>query len=642
MTKHTILFLAANSSGADRLTLDREARSIQVELERSGLRDRFEFVTRWAAEPLDLLRELRKLRPTVVHFSGHCQQATAVQRSAGGSSRDTSGLNHPADEPQHDLYFQSADGGEHLVSAAAIKETFGAAGSSVRLVVLNACYSTQHAEALLVNVDCVVGMVGAIRNDAGRHFAVGFYGGLGEGESFADAYMQGRAAMSLEGLRDDELPQLKVREGVDAKRLVLATVTHLSTPTQVGTSDTLHLMGQPKLSAGTMALIQRKADVSRLAGSDCDPAAVRGGALRRGRGLWIGVAIVLCGAAAAAWGTSTERRLNPPSVLSTASPAQVLPQLRAGISVELAWSKARASVELPQPRVGASTERAQSRAGDSVESEQSRTRPLAEPSHTPPLLPRDCQRADAASPMCSYRGTLRRMNSTPMSNIKIELVGTDCITITNDLGVFDFKACDPNQTRRLENPGIFLHLSDHHTCKEVPLQRPPRVTKVNIDLETCGDEQEVVHSAAAAILREPGIDSLLPQLLDDVASGEFRSSGSRRLSSPMPALFEPLAESPRRSIGLVASSSVKKIQGSISAVKVTVGKDGFAEVMIEVCIDEYGHVSSVKILKAMPEIIKQIQRDLTEWRYEPYIDSDGRRLAVCFPVWFSVLTKSVN
>jgi hypothetical protein len=27
-------------------------------------------VTRWAAEPLDLLRELRKLKPTVVHFSG--------------------------------------------------------------------------------------------------------------------------------------------------------------------------------------------------------------------------------------------------------------------------------------------------------------------------------------------------------------------------------------------------------------------------------------------------------------------------------------------------------------------------------------------------------------------------------------------
>jgi hypothetical protein len=56
--KHVILFLAANPSGTDRLALDREARSIQVELRRSGYRDRFDFVTRWAAEPLDLLREL--------------------------------------------------------------------------------------------------------------------------------------------------------------------------------------------------------------------------------------------------------------------------------------------------------------------------------------------------------------------------------------------------------------------------------------------------------------------------------------------------------------------------------------------------------------------------------------------------------
>ena len=77
MKKHKILFLAANPGGTDRLALDREARAIQVELERSGYRDRFEFETRWAVEPLDLLRELRRLKPTVVHFSGQ------------GSSRST-------------------------------------------------------------------------------------------------------------------------------------------------------------------------------------------------------------------------------------------------------------------------------------------------------------------------------------------------------------------------------------------------------------------------------------------------------------------------------------------------------------------------------------------------------------------------
>jgi hypothetical protein len=49
LTKHTILFLAANPLGTDRLALDREARAIQVELGRSGHREALELMTRWAA-----------------------------------------------------------------------------------------------------------------------------------------------------------------------------------------------------------------------------------------------------------------------------------------------------------------------------------------------------------------------------------------------------------------------------------------------------------------------------------------------------------------------------------------------------------------------------------------------------------------
>src|SRR5262245_16594113 len=47
--KHVILFLAANPSDTGRLALDREAHAIHIELRRSGYRDRFDFVTRWAA-----------------------------------------------------------------------------------------------------------------------------------------------------------------------------------------------------------------------------------------------------------------------------------------------------------------------------------------------------------------------------------------------------------------------------------------------------------------------------------------------------------------------------------------------------------------------------------------------------------------
>jgi hypothetical protein len=221
--KHTILFLAANPSGTDHLALDREARAIQVELERSGHRERFELVTRWAVEPLDLLRELRKLKPTVVHFSGHGGHVAGTRRSGQAPRRDVIvDLELAGDEPRHGLFFQAADGSARVVTAAALEETFGAAGSSVKLVVLNACYSESQAEALLAHVGCVVGMSGSIHDDAARNFAIGFYGGLGERESIASAYKQGRAAIGLEGLRDSDLPQLKVRTGIDASRLVLA------------------------------------------------------------------------------------------------------------------------------------------------------------------------------------------------------------------------------------------------------------------------------------------------------------------------------------------------------------------------------------------------------------------------------------
>jgi hypothetical protein len=224
--KHTILFLAANPSGTDRLALDEEARAIQVELERSGFRDRFELVTRWAVRPLDLLREIRRLKPTVVHFSGHglgASDAAGEHRSDPVPRRDLVGEpGHDGDKSRHGLFFEGPDGRAQLVSTEALEETFGAVGTSVKLVVLSACYSEVQAQALLPHVGCVVGMSGAIRDDAARSFAIGFYGGLGERESVAAAYKQGCAAIRLEGLHDGARPQLAVHVDVDASKLVLA------------------------------------------------------------------------------------------------------------------------------------------------------------------------------------------------------------------------------------------------------------------------------------------------------------------------------------------------------------------------------------------------------------------------------------
>jgi WD40 repeat protein len=223
MKKHTILFLAANPTGTNPLKLGEEARAIQVELERSGYRDCFELETRWAAQPLDLLRELRRLKPTVVHFSGHCGSSSGGTGVTGRApSHDVVSNTSPAAHEPRGLFFQGGDGRAQVVTAQALHDVFGAAGASVKVVVLNACYSEPQADSLLAHVDCVVGMSGSIDDAAARNFAIGFYGGLGERESIVAAYQQGRAAISLEGLPDGDLPKLKVRDGVDAAQVVLA------------------------------------------------------------------------------------------------------------------------------------------------------------------------------------------------------------------------------------------------------------------------------------------------------------------------------------------------------------------------------------------------------------------------------------
>jgi WD40 repeat protein len=203
MTANTILFMAANPAGTDARALAEQARAIQGELERAGHRDRFAFETRWAAQPLDVLREMVKLKPTVVHFCG---------------GRVTDG---PGAVPAGGVYFQGPDGHAQLVSGEALARVFDAVGS-VKLVVLDACYSELHADSIAIHVDCVVGMAGGTVDQAATSFSIGLYGGIGEGESVAAAFKQGCAAIGMTGAGDPGQPQLRVRQGVDAGRLVLA------------------------------------------------------------------------------------------------------------------------------------------------------------------------------------------------------------------------------------------------------------------------------------------------------------------------------------------------------------------------------------------------------------------------------------
>ena len=97
-----------------------------------------------------------------------------------------------------------------------------AAARHVRVLVLNSCYSSAQARMLGARIDCVVGMDGAIGDDAARAFAIRFYGALGNGRSIGNAVEHGVAALAAKQLPDEILPRCFTREGIDAHRLVLS------------------------------------------------------------------------------------------------------------------------------------------------------------------------------------------------------------------------------------------------------------------------------------------------------------------------------------------------------------------------------------------------------------------------------------
>ena len=191
----TILFLAASPDGEQKLALDREAREIRSKIRAAEHRDSLVFHTEWAVRPDDLLQYLNELRPQAVHFSGH----------------GTTG----------ELILNDEDGRAKPVSRDALRALFGLHAKTVRLVVLNACFSKAQADAIVEVIDCAVGMSQAIGDEAAIVFAAAFYRKLGFGDSVQAAFDEGRVALMLQGIPEEKTPVLLVRNGVDASQVFL-------------------------------------------------------------------------------------------------------------------------------------------------------------------------------------------------------------------------------------------------------------------------------------------------------------------------------------------------------------------------------------------------------------------------------------
>lgn len=192
----TVLFMASNPLDAPQLRLDEEARTIQEMIRKSEHRNSVSFQTRWAIRALDVIQAINEENPTIIHFSGH------------GSDQD-------------EVVFQDNQGNAKLVSKEAIVQTMMSTSDEIKLVFFNTCFSYGQAQEVVQHVDAAIGMTTTIGDEAARVFAAQFYSAIGFGLSVKQAFEQGKAALMLEGIPEENTPQLYVKDGLDPSVLII-------------------------------------------------------------------------------------------------------------------------------------------------------------------------------------------------------------------------------------------------------------------------------------------------------------------------------------------------------------------------------------------------------------------------------------
>ena len=119
-------------------------------------------------------------------------------------------------------------------------------------------------------------------------------------------------------------------------------------------------------------------------------------------------------------------------------------------------------------------------------------------------------------------------------------------------------------------------------------------------------------------------------------------AGVPAVVTPEPAKPLPVVPAGPKTTPVVAASAVTKLAGEIPTMKVNGITDNYADVQSKLCLDDHGRVTSVKVLKALPEITDELQHTLLSWRYKPYVNSAGQPSPACFALSFRVVFKRSN
>lgn len=187
-----VLFLLANPRDTDTLRLQEEVREVDAAIRQAEYRSSFDIRQHGAVRVMDLQGYMLRHRPEIIHFSGH-------------------GHSDPSA-----IVLEDTAGRHVIVDPAALTRLFAVFREELRCVVLNACYSAAQAEAIATTIECVVGMSSAIEDQSAIGFSKAFYQALAYGRSVQEAFDLGCVEIGIEGLPDEQVPQLLVRPGANA------------------------------------------------------------------------------------------------------------------------------------------------------------------------------------------------------------------------------------------------------------------------------------------------------------------------------------------------------------------------------------------------------------------------------------------
>lgn len=107
---------------------------------------------------------------------------------------------------------------------------------------------------------------------------------------------------------------------------------------------------------------------------------------------------------------------------------------------------------------------------------------------------------------------------------------------------------------------------------------------------------------------------------------------------PKPPVVTPDPPKAPARTPVVAATAVSKLSGELPTIRASGGASN-GDVLVKMCIDERGAVTSVKIVKSTADVAGELQRALGSWRYKPWLNADQKPSPVCFALSLRLVFK---